>query len=123
RSALLEDLDPGGPVRLLRLLVDQAETGQTVKDEVEAPVLQRVLLNDLPQAEDGVDGRGSLVALLPAGLEQGHRDVALAVEGRARHRPVAGLEDMKRQEHARKEDDVREGEHRNDPRETAQIGL
>jgi hypothetical protein len=62
-----------------------------------------------------VDGRRPLVILLPARLEERHRDQPLPRQGVRRHLPVARLEDVQRQEHAREEDDVRKRKHGDDP--------
>ena len=55
-----------------------------------------------------------MIVLLPALAQKRHADQAGTAGGVADHLAIAGLEDVERQHDLREEDDVRQGEDRND---------
>ena len=83
-----------------------AEALHALQDDVEAAIGQAFGMGDEPDAAHRVDGRPALVFRLESGLEQRHPDHPVARQGVFRHRAIARLEDVERQEHAREEDDV-----------------
>ena len=69
---------------------------------------------DEPRAADREDWRLIGRLAVPSRFQQRDADQPIACERVLHHLPVAHLEDVQRQEHAREEDDVRQREDRDD---------
>src|SRR5258707_6069975 len=110
----------GQPVGLARVLLHDAESPEAAQHDVRPPVRQRLMLLDPARAPVLVDGRTSVVVVLPSCAQQRHADDARPGQRVRDHLAVAGLEDVERKGNLRKEDDVREREQRNDRRNGGQ---
>ena len=82
------------------------------KQDVRAPVLERLVPHDLAGAADLEDGRPARAVGRRSRVQELDADEPVAGERVREHGPVPGLEDVKRESRLRQKQDVREREER-----------
>ena len=106
---LSERFDHRAPVTPAIVFRDDPEPFDAAQNHVVAAVRQALDVGHHAAAADRVHRRASLVLALPARPQQHHPNHAIAGFPVRDHFAISRLEDMQRQKHVRKEDDVRKG--------------
>src|SRR5947199_10667175 len=83
--------------------LDNADAAQATEVEIESTVWQTLVIEDSSETGDGMKGRPTFVIRFPTGLQQSHGDELIPRQGIAHHLSVAGLENVQRQHHVRKQ--------------------
>ena len=92
--------------RTRAILLDDPEPFDAPEHDVVPAVLQPLGVRDDAAAANRIHRRLPLVIALPAGFQKHHAEHSIAGERVPDHLAIARLEDMERQEHVRKKDDV-----------------
>ncbi len=103
-------LDAGDAVGIRPAPPRPRGSGSALEEDVVPPVLELLGLHDLAGAAHGVDPRIVAAGDLPARVQHRHADRPVSGERVGDHGPVAGLEDVEREQRAGHQDDARERE-------------
>ena len=120
QGLLVKPFDPGLLLEKMAALRAEAHTllDDALKGDRRAPeaclLAATLVREDGPHANDRLDGRSRVVALLPSRLQQRHGDLPVAFEGMAGHELVAFFKDVQGKDRPREEDDVGEREKRHE---------
>jgi hypothetical protein len=107
-------LDLDLPVRMLARRFLQPHARQPREPDVEAPVGQTLVVEDLAQPRDRQHRRRARQFMHMALEHRAHHDPAVRVEQIEHHLAVARLEHVQRHARPREEEHVRQGEQRGD---------
>ena len=102
-----ERLDLRDAIRAAAILVRHAELFDPAQHDVVAAVVERLGMRDDAGTANRVDRRPALVVSLVARPQQHHADNPIAAQRVAHHLAISRLEDVQRQKHVWKQDNVR----------------